>query len=56
MPKKTKRRKRGGASVPCPQCGGSTEVVITRRSDRVVTRKRKCKRCRHKFETREAAS
>lgn len=52
-----KSRKRGGASVPCPECGGPTHVVITRRLEDAVKRMRKCTkvRCGHQFSTTEKA-
>jgi hypothetical protein len=55
-------RERGGASIPCPVCGGPTRVLATRRSgDRFpgnegdVWRRRLCKRskCRAESETVE---
>lgn len=52
-PKKNmKGRPRGGASVPCPTCGKDSHVVITRRDDGSVLRKRVCSR-NHTFATRE---
>lgn len=56
--KKTKTKKRGGATVPCPQCDSPTEVLVTRRDGNRVTRSRQCKssRCRHKFSTEERVS
>jgi transcriptional regulator NrdR family protein len=56
--KKPKKRARGGASYPCPDCGGTTHVVITRRvqvgkdKSRVV-RKRECQSCGSQFKTEE---
>ncbi len=52
--KNMKGRKRGGASVPCPQCGEDTRVIITRRVDGKVNRKRTC-RHDHEFNTVERA-
>lgn len=47
-------RRRGGASVPCPECGGDSRVVETRRvDDMTVRRTRACQTCDHRFETRE---
>jgi len=49
-----KKRKRGGASVPCPRCGKDTQVIITRRlvEGEAVKRIRECSRG-HKFVTLE---
>lgn len=51
-----KTRPRGGASAPCPKCGGPTHVEVTRRREDAVVRNRVCvrKRCGHKFMTSEA--
>lgn len=51
------KRPRGGASVPCPRCGGPSRVVETRRLDpmRTVHRKRKCVDNNHSFESEEVA-
>lgn len=51
--KKKLKRVRGGASVPCPRCDSPTHVVITRRVEGKVTRKRECTHCGHKFSTVE---
>ena len=54
--KKVVARKRGGASVVCPECGRSTHVLITRRVEegKMIRRVRQCVgRSKHKFETRE---
>lgn len=50
------KRKRGGASCPCPKCGGSSRVSDTRRTKRAVRRQRRCanRKCGHEFATREA--
>lgn len=50
-----KKRPRGGASVPCPKCGGPSRVVDTRRSDKIgsVQRKRLCIPKGHSFESEE---
>lgn len=61
--KHAKRRQRGGASVPCPQCGGDTTVVFTRRhvpeqtADMpvYVRRQRVCAKG-HKFTTTETTT
>ena len=55
--KKAKKRPRGGASVPCPRCGGPSAVSETRRLDekRSVHRKRRCRDCSHTFESEEVA-
>jgi hypothetical protein len=56
---RVKKRKRGGASIPCPQCDTPSSVQVTRRSDTEsapqVTRWRKCKKrsCAHEFRTTE---
>jgi hypothetical protein len=54
-PKKNmKGRKRGGASVPCPECEADSHVIITRREGGVVIRKRACLgRTSHEFTTTE---
>lgn len=42
-PKKNmKGRLRGGASVPCPECGANSRVIITRRDVDAVSRRRVC--------------
>jgi transcriptional regulator NrdR family protein len=48
-------RKRGGASVPCPSCGGASKVVETRRALRfkLVARARECLSCDRVFYTSE---
>lgn len=53
--KKTTRRKRGGASCLCPKCRGNSRVLLTRRADEHVWRKRQCvqKQCKEVFETEE---
>lgn len=56
--KKIKKRVRGGASLPCPSCGGPTRAVETRlmTKDRAVRRKRKCPKCSRAFESEERPS
>jgi len=48
-------RPRGGASLPCPECAGNTEVIITRRKEDKVLRQRRClkRRCGAKFQSVE---
>jgi hypothetical protein len=47
-------RTRGGASAPCPDCGGNSRVVDTRRSaSGTVTRWRVCVCCDRKFVSHE---
>ena len=48
-----KKRERGGASYPCPECGKVTHVVITRRREGKVFRHRKCLECEEVFDTVE---
>jgi transcriptional regulator NrdR family protein len=48
-----KPRPRGGASLPCTECGGRTEVVITRRIKGQVVRVRKCMVCETTFTSGE---
>lgn len=49
-------RKRGGASVPCPECGSNSQVIITRRGGNSVNRRRECTgRGKHSFFTDERA-
>jgi transcriptional regulator NrdR family protein len=56
-PRKTPKRVRGGASVPCPQCGNQTQVLDTRRgTDGQVQRLRRCLHCRNTFGTVEVPS
>lgn len=45
MAKKVKKRKRGGATFPCPACGGVTRVMTTRRKTGGVMRTRTCLEC-----------
>jgi transcriptional regulator NrdR family protein len=55
MPKK--KKKRGGASLPCPTCGKDTHVIVTRRGEGKVIRFRGClKHEAHRFYTCEIAS
>jgi len=51
----TKKRARGGASAPCPKCGGPSHVEVTRRVEGTVRRSRRCtkKKCGHRFTTLE---
>jgi len=52
-----KKRKRGGASMPCPECGSHSHVIITKRIDDKVERQRECLGRRpHKFHTYEEVS
>ena len=51
--KKMAGRKRGGASMICPDCGSDSRVMITRRISGSVYRKRKCVAQGHEFETNE---
>lgn len=52
--KNMKGRKRGGASVPCPDCQSNSNVVITRRVEDEVIRNRICTgRTKHTFTTVE---
>lgn len=45
------RRKRGGATLPCPKCGGTTRVKETRRVDeQTIKRLRVCRARRCKTE------
>jgi hypothetical protein len=39
---KVKKRERGGASFPCPDCGSPTRVLDTRLADSEVRRLRQC--------------
>ena len=49
------KRERGGASIPCPRCGGPTRVLQTRRNtDKTVRRERTCLVCEIVFDTQEA--
>ena len=51
------KRARGGASHLCPECGGVTKVVVTRRcKDGSVRRTRRCFDCKVQFKTREIPS
>lgn len=61
--KKPKKRKRQGASVPCPACGSPTRVLRTNLGERLRTLKHKRdyvvrdRRCvspaHHRFQTEE---
>jgi hypothetical protein len=52
--KNMKGRPRGGASVPCPRCGKDSRVLLTRRDDREVLRRRMCLgNAEHLFDTTE---
>lgn len=57
----SKRRQRGGASVPCPLCGADSTVIYTRRQGvpgtvgAFVYRLRLCEG-EHRFPTNEMAS
>lgn len=57
MKKKRTPRLRGGASAPCPRCGGPSRVIVTRRLGDQISRRREClaRRCRHEFKTTEEA-
>jgi transcriptional regulator NrdR family protein len=49
-------RKRGGATLPCPECSGRTRVMETRRTDeKTITRVRLCKtrKCGLRFTSEE---
>ena len=47
-------KKRGGASILCPQCGRPTRVLQTRRNDDgTVRRERICPSCSVTFDTNE---
>jgi transcriptional regulator NrdR family protein len=49
-----KTRKRGGASLRCPVCGGVTKVMDTRRlAEEGVVRVRACTECSEGFSTIE---
>lgn len=48
-----KKRERGGASYPCPECGNITHVILTRRRDGKVFRHRECLSCEEVFDTVE---
>lgn len=50
------KKKRGGASHPCPECGSPTQVRTTRLREEGVVRNRQCTKrtCGHIFETTEA--
>lgn len=37
----------------CTRCKSTTTVIDTRRTDNAVRRKRRCKKCRHAYWTRE---
>jgi len=48
------KKKRGGASIPCPICKGPTRVLQTRRNeDLTVRRERRCEKCSLSFDTNE---
>ena len=49
------KRSRGGATTPCPECDGPSEVLVTRRKGQKIVRNRKCKSrsCGHRFTTEE---
>ena len=51
--KNMKGRKRGGASVPCPECDSNSRVTLTRREGLKVIRHRLCSRHDHSFSTVE---
>ena len=56
MPKKKtkRRRERGAASLPCPRCGETSEVLrTTRMNGSLVQRHRQCKTCEHRFWSHE---
>jgi hypothetical protein len=48
-----KKRERGGASFPCPECFGTTHVLTTRRKNGLVVRRRICLMCEHLVTTAE---
>ena len=48
-----KIRPRGGASYPCPHCDSVSHVVLTRRRDGRVFRRRQCLECEEVFDTME---
>jgi transcriptional regulator NrdR family protein len=49
-----KTRKRGGANLRCPVCGGVTKVMDTRRlGEEGVVRVRACTQCSEGFSTIE---
>lgn len=50
--RKPRRRIRGGATVPCPECRKKTRVLRTTRSDDRVVRERVCVDD-HRFTTTE---
>jgi len=58
---KKQTRPRGGASHPCPACGGDSRVLLTRRlpvdtsgtPPGSVSRKRECLSCGTQFSTNE---
>jgi transcriptional regulator NrdR family protein len=43
----------GSGLMRCPQCKGSTTVIDSREQTTGTTRRRKCKDCGTRFETRE---
>lgn len=55
--KKEAKRPRGGATYPCPHCGGPTHVLTTRKVEEGIRRRRKCRdfRCGSVFPTLEEA-
>ncbi len=55
--KKSKKRPRGGASVPCPKCGGPSRAIDTRRHKTTgkVLRNRECLDCLKSFASEEVA-
>lgn len=59
---KTKKRKRGGVSMPCPKCRSDSRVGKTRRATAqllnrfgptIVVRTRFCLKHKHRFATEE---
>jgi hypothetical protein len=54
--KNMKGRPRGGASMPCPECGGDSHVIITNRVLGTVMRARACLQHDHRFKTVEQIS
>lgn len=59
-PGRSKKRRRGGATLPCPKCDAFTLVRETRREPErphEVWRRRQCRNpaCRHEFTSTEKA-
>jgi hypothetical protein len=42
--------------MPCPKCGGSSEVIKVRKISSALRRRRRCLSCEHRWATTETIS